>query len=199
MWTRITALLAPLAAIMCMGGAAFAKPFDADITGELSAPISSVSVTVNPEIVSQARTFPYRDSQDFIGPRDARILAKLLEEQLQGRLDHAGLLASAEGDDEAGLTLNATILSVRTNNPGFTERGQRANISAAGSVARGEASVEAFLTNADGDVIATFSYSFEEPSLDEFSPRGPWTTARRVFNTFARRVTTSLADAQTTA
>ncbi len=188
------AALGALAGMALLAAPAWAKPFEAAITGDVSAPIIAVDVSVNPEIVTERpgslSNRSHRDRDD-IGSRDAEILQEMFLEYLTETANNAGLMG--EGD---GLTLDAVIVSVRTNNPGFTERGFRAGVSASSSIARGQASVEATLRNADGDVVGTFAYSVEELSLDRFSPRAPWATARRVFRTFSKRTVAAITDAR---
>lgn len=185
--------IAAIAAVS-LSAAAHAGPFKADLPDTL-APIGTISVALDEDIVGveNLRASAVRDR--LVDPRDAEFLVDDLTDELVSHLTEAGLYTP--GVDGGGV-LAVTVTKVTPNNPGFTRNGQRQSISASGSVARGGAALKAEFLTADGEAIGSMSYDYFEPFLDQFTPRGAWTTASRTFDRFARRIVEQLEDRVTT-
>ncbi len=195
-----------IAAVVLNASAALAYGFESEILGPVTGQIARFDVRVAPELVSDnVTTQPGVRNERLVSTRDAERLATMFEDALRKQYNKRDLIAE---DGAPGLTLTATIVTVNTNNPGFTERGFRRNVSPAFSVGRGHAVVEGVVTNADGVEIARFGQEYEELPLnaglpgDTFvvfggglNPRSPWFTARRVFRMFATRSSKELAAA----
>lgn len=167
--------------LVAITGAA-AKPFDAQLLTDQPIVIGDISVSLDEDLVGrQSSSFP-RSGERLVHPADAESLTAALTEDLTNAFSREGLLSS-----DAQTTLVVEITAVRPSNPGFTRNGASAGVSASGSLARGGAALEGRITDADGAVLATFSYERYEQRLDAFSPRGAWSRANTTFRTFADR------------
>lgn len=186
---KTTALAAALALTASAG--ALARGFEAKFEGPVTGSIGAITTKVAEDRVGYEKVRPSRDSDFKIGPRDADRLAADLKESLSERLAKAGALAPQEAG--AAYTLDVVILDATPDNPGFTENGQRRNVSAAFSSGRGGAKLEAVLVAADGSAVATFTYDWDEGNDSlTFAPASPWYNAERAFDRFAIRVAKAL-------
>lgn len=182
-----------LIALAFSAGAAQAYGYESEILEPITAPIAAINVSVKPELISDdVTTTRVTSGEELIATRDAERLVLQLQDDLRERFAKREILA-AEGED--GLIFTAEITVLRSNNPGFTERGFRRQVAPAFSFGRGRAAVEGVLTNAEGEELARFAYEFEELPSNLFNPASPWFTARRVFRTFANRTSKDLAEA----
>ncbi len=161
-----------------------------DAAAPLSSPVATVSVSVDPDIINRRARYHPMMRTSYVGPRDADALARDLNDAILRALAERGLSDAASG--APGAVIEAVITEASPDNPGFTEVGFRARISAVSSRSRGGAEVEATLRDASGAVIGTYSYRYFEPYLDDIGANGAWTEARRTFDRFADRLADEL-------
>lgn len=184
---------AALASLALLSPIAAAKPIKAKFESTERPTIGTISVTVDPELVGESSRIR-RSSRDdlLIDPKEAEDLSADLHDELVDHLSAKGLYAPQVSQPVG--SFNVTITKIVPSNPGFTRNGFRAGVSAAGSIGRGGAAMEAEWLGPEGETIATFSYSYFEPFLDQFVAGGAYTETRRTFDRFARRVVNAVED-----
>jgi hypothetical protein len=130
------------------------------------------------------------DKSAEYGQEELTRLANYMREDLERALVEA---------DWLGVAANETILSVVVvdaipNRPTLAQV-QRARGTLPVSGNGGGATLEASLRAADGQLLATYSYSWFNARVDEGASYGIWTDTRRTFDRFANSIVDSLGDA----
>jgi hypothetical protein len=115
---------------------------------------------------------------DDLGQRELDRLAGYLQRDLEQEL--AGHLGNG------GMTLQVTILDADPNRP--TSRQAFSNGLHSSSYSIGGADVAAELFDADGQLIESFSYSWQNHNIRDAAGYSTWSDARRTFDRFAASI-----------
>jgi hypothetical protein len=144
--------------------AALAGPVLAD------GPISIAPIEFGDELIDKA---------DEYGARELERLAGYLQDDLEREL--AGHLG------DGGMVLSVTILDAQPNRPTPTQMTSRRGLHPS-SVSIGGAELAAELTDRDGTLVETYSYSWRSFSIQHVRGYGMWTDAKRTFDRFADQI-----------
>jgi hypothetical protein len=130
------------------------------------------------------------EKADEYGQGELTRLANYMREDMERALVEADWLGVAR--DETVLTI--TILDAVPNRPTLAQI-QRAAGTLSLAESGGGASLEATLRGPENQLIASYSYTWQNTSLDEGASYGIWTDTRRTFDRFANSIVDSLGDA----
>jgi hypothetical protein len=157
------ALALAAVASLAAGSAALAEP---------PPPVSSVSVTIGPELREKAET--------TYGVRDVERLAAELQSDVERELSRSGALGGAGG------RLELVLVDAKPNRPTFKQLGDKAGLSYE-SVSLGGATIEGRVIAADGQVIP-LRYRWYEHDIREARFGGTWSDAEWTIERFASRL-----------
>jgi len=173
-------LMSVLAAVV-IAAPAFAQGLSANYSATPTGPIALAEITIGETLMEKG---------DEYGTREFDRLIRTLTADIERELRQASLLA--EGD--ANTTLHVVIEDATPNRPTFAQQGGASGLSWQ-SYGRGGADVRAELRDADGNVLATYEYSWTTPSVQDARWASVWTDAYRTFDRFSSRMAASLSDA----
>jgi hypothetical protein len=177
MRTIIAFLALALGASPAMSMQNFQAEFHAQATGS----IEIGQISFSPGLRSRA---------DELGMEELTRLATYLREDLERALIQSDWL----GESVNEIALNVVIVDAVPNRPTMAQI-NRFETAHYGTTTAGGATIRASLIRDDHEVVAEFSYAWENPSLDESANYGIWTDARQTFSRFSTSIADSLGAA----
>jgi hypothetical protein len=130
-----------------------------------------------------------REKADNLGRTELARLSSYLREDLERALMQASWLGISADETH----LNVVILDATPNRPTMTQISQLSGTHNREAVPGG-ASLSATLVR-DGEEIASFTYSWQNDTLDQNASYGIWTDARTTFDRFANSIADGLGTA----
>jgi hypothetical protein len=173
-------MTALIAAAALAAPASALQGFAADYSAQPSGPVTIAEIAIGEELLEKA---------DEYGEREFDRLSGALHDDLSRELSSMGWLGT---ETSAAALLYVTIEDATPNRPTFRQQGGIRGLHFS-SYGLGGADISAELRTANGEVLASYSYSWSSTDIRFAQYANTWTDALRTFDRFSTRLTESLA------